>query len=68
MEIECYFIHALDNSFHIKKVRRDRFGMSKTWYVQDICLCKRRAALEVHGFETVWVVLQVKHKRILIGH
>ena len=35
-------------------MQRGRFGMSKSWYVQDTFLCKRRAALEMHGFETVF--------------
>ena len=36
-------------------------------YVRDTILCKRRADLEVHGLEAVWVQLQVKRKGILVG-
>ena len=47
--------------------RVDRSGGGVVLYVRDTILCKRRADLEVHGLEAVWVELQIKRKRILIG-
>ena len=47
--------------------RVDRSGGGVVLYVRDTILCKRRADLEVHGLEAVWVELQIKRKRILVG-
>ena len=47
--------------------RVDRSGGGVVLYVRDTILCKRRADLEVQGLEAVWVELQIKRKRILVG-
>ena len=36
-------------------------------YVRDFFTCKRRADLEIHGLEAVWLELQVQSKQILVG-
>ena len=36
-------------------------------YVRDFFTCKRRADLEIHGLQAVWLELQVQSKQILVG-
>ena len=47
--------------------RVDRSGGEVVLYVRDTILCKRRANLEIHRLVAVWVELQIKRKRILVG-
>ena len=45
----------------------DRVGGWVALYVRDTIPCKRRTDLELRDLESVWVELQVKCKRILVG-
>ncbi|MCG8033361.1 MAG: endonuclease/exonuclease/phosphatase family protein, partial [Candidatus Thiodiazotropha taylori] len=47
--------------------RSDRPGGGVIVYVRDTLFCKRRIDLEIQGIECVWVELQIKSKRVLIG-
>lgn len=47
--------------------RADRPGGGVVVYVRDTLKCKRRSDLEIRGLEAVWVELQVKSRKILIG-
>ena len=47
--------------------RHDRPGGGVAMYVRDFFTCKRRADLEIHGLEAVWLELQVQSKQILVG-
>ena len=50
-----------------RKDRVDRIGGGVALYVRDNIPCKRRTDLELRDLESVWVELQVKCKRILVG-
>ena len=50
-----------------RKDRVDRIGGGVALYVRDTIPCKRRTDLELRDLESVWVELQVKCKRILVG-
>lgn len=50
-----------------RKDRCNRPGGGVVMYVRDSFPCKRRTDLEIHGLEAVWVELQVKLRKILIG-
>ena len=50
-----------------RKDRVDRVGGGVALYVRDTIPCKRRTDLELRDLESVWVELQVKCKRILVG-
>ncbi|MEW8545280.1 MAG: reverse transcriptase family protein, partial [Candidatus Thiodiazotropha sp.] len=47
--------------------RCDRLGGGVIIYVRDSLKYKRRSDLEVRGLEVVWVEIQVKCKKVLIG-
>ncbi|MEW8544645.1 MAG: hypothetical protein AB2693_14035, partial [Candidatus Thiodiazotropha sp.] len=50
-----------------RKDRCDRMGGGVIIYVRDSFLCKRRCDLELRGLEAVWVEIQVRSKKILVG-
>ena len=45
----------------------NRIGGGVALYVRDTIPCKHRTDLEIRDLESVWVELQVKCKRILVG-
>ena len=47
--------------------RCDRLGEDVVVYVRDSFLCQRRTDLELRGLEAVWIDIQVKSRKVLIG-
>ena len=47
--------------------RCDRPGGGVVVYVRDTLICRRRPDLEIRGLEAVWVEIQTKSKKVLIG-
>ena len=47
--------------------RADRPGEGVVIYVRDSISCKRRLDLEVRGLEAVWMEVNIKRKKMLIG-
>ena len=47
--------------------RCDRPGGGLVVCVRDSFLCKRRTDLELRGLEAVWIEIQVKSRKVLIG-
>ncbi|MCG8113671.1 MAG: reverse transcriptase domain-containing protein [Candidatus Thiodiazotropha taylori] len=72
---ESWLTPLIDNSdIHVEHFmppfrtdRRGRPGGGVAIYVRDTLSCKRRPDLEIYSVESVWLELQVKSKRILIG-
>ena len=47
--------------------RQGRLGGGVAVYARNSLSCKRRSDLELPGVESVWVQIQVKSKKVLIG-
>ena len=47
--------------------RNDRPGGGVIVYVRETFSCKRRTDLEIRGHEAVWVEIQIKCRKILVG-
>lgn len=47
--------------------RNDRPGGGVIVYVRETFSCKRRTDLEIRGLEAVWVEIQIKCRKILVG-
>ena len=66
-EVTNESLHIENFSPPFRADRGDRPGGGVIVYVRDTMSSKRRSDLEVQGLEAVWVEIQVKSKKVLVG-